>query len=338
MNRVVAMTRLFPNLYYSGAWRRLHEKIDGGNSVVFTYESECGRIVYPLVMRPIHVGIDDKEYCDIATPKGYSGPTVLYCGTSKERLLAAYEDAFEAFCRENNVVCEFVRFNPWLENQCDFASGYDLTRSGQVFGVDLTVDDVFRDEFTSRARRNIRKAKKVGVTLEFDYAGESVSEFHQLYQYTIRKNKISPYYHLSTTQLAQYFEALKGKIFIVNACFGKQVVSSVIFIEVGDFIHYSYAASDPRYGWLQANSLVIGEACEKGKADGRKVMDLGGANNERLARFKKGFSRKGTVFDIHIGRRIRNNPVYDAIVERMGYDENYFPAYRHSGWGQCPSP
>ena len=323
------MSALYSRLYYSQKWRELHEDIDAGRSMLFTHKDQNGKIVYPLVIRPIEMEIDNAKYYDIATPKGYSGPTILHSAENKKsNLLKAYKNSFALFCKKNNIVCEFVRFNPWLKNHEYFNDDYESTYLGQVFGMDLSVNDIFIDEITSRVRRNIRKAKKLGVELKYDFVGTSLNEFHKMYQYTIEKNNITEYYQLSIDQFKKYFKELMGRVFLLNAYFEGRVITSCLFTEDGEFIHYNYSASDPEFYYLQANSLIIYEACIKGKNDKKKLMDLGGANNDNLRKFKTGFSKKGTAFDCYIGKRIRDEVVYDKLVNKLGKHNNYFPEYR----------
>ncbi len=329
---MLMMSEPHSTLYYSQVWRELHEEIDGGKSMLFTHEDEHGKVVYPLVCRPVHVAVNHERYFDIATPKGYSGPTILSCAEGKEKeLLRTYKERFELFCERNNIVCEFVRFNPWLKNHEHFRDEYDVVRSGRVYGIDLTVGDVFTDEITSKTRNCIRKARKLGVEVHYDYEGESLPEFLRLYQWTVTKNNISQYYQFSKERLERYFNALKGKIFILNAYFEGQVVSSCMFILEGAFIHYNYSATNPEFYHSNANSLLLYEACEKGKRDGKQLMDLGGANNDALVTFKQGFSRKGTAFDCYVGKRVRNQQVYSQLVDMCGRNTKYFPEYRNVG-------
>ena len=320
----------FPKLYYSRPWRLLHEQRDGGVSDLFEYSDDNGAAVYPLVRRPINSYAQGSgALCDIVTPKGFSGPTVISHREGKQpQFLAAFSEAFDAYCTQHHVVCEYVKFNPWLQNHLLFQNEYDISPGGQVFGIDLTVPDIFMDEITSQKRRCIRKARKLGVELRVDYDGTSLKDFLALYEHTISKHQVSEYYRFELDQLKQYFALLKGQAFLMNAHFEGHMASSFLFVEAGDFIHYIYSGTDPAFYHLNAGSLIIYTASEDARKRGKRLMDLGAANDPELARFKKGFTRRETIFDYYVGRRIRDRQTYDGLVDEMGGCTPFFPAYR----------
>ena len=59
-------------------------------------------------------------------------------------------------------------------------------------------------------------------------------------------------------------------------------------------------------------------------------MDLGGATpGSGLEKFKSSMTKPDQILDCFVGKVIRNQKIYDALVEqRGGVHAGFFPAYR----------
>ncbi len=158
------------------------------------------------------------------------------------------------------------------------------------------------EEIAPRTRTKIRKAKKSGVEVEFDFQGKSLFEFERLYQMMAERNKIAEYYLFSREFLYESFSTLKGKQFIINGKFQGEYISSAIFLQYGDYMHYHLAANDPNHYSLNANSLILNEACNWGVTHGKKQLHLGGAFSEQLFQFKRQFTKNG-ICDYYVGKK-----------------------------------
>lgn len=64
-------------------------------------------------------------------------------------------------------------------------------------------------------------------------------------------------------------------------------IFAAMFVYHGDYLHYLFAANDPEYFHVAANSLILDEGCKWGVQHHKKEMHLGGASTEELFRFKK---------------------------------------------------
>lgn len=330
----MTLTRL-PDIYFLPEWGRYYEeKEQKGETKIFELKNEWGHVFYQFIVRPIPINADDTTYYDTITPYGFSGPIILHCSKGKkEELAAKFNEEFQKYCEENKIVTEYIRFNPWVQNLEDFKDFYSTRDHGSTLVIDLTVPDFFMDEFSSNARRQVRRAKKNDVEIEFDYTGFSIKEFHRLYNLMAKKNDIDEYYMFTEEFLHRSFKALEGRQFIVSAKHEGKYVSAALVLHYGDYIHYHLAANDPDYYHLAGNSLIMYEACRWGVENGKAAMHLGGAgSDENLFRFKKAFTRTDTL-DLLVGKKIRNKEIYDMLVNYKKShggieNENYFPLYR----------
>ena len=94
------------DLYFDPNYARVYENIDG-RSETFHFKCPYGEMRNTFILRPVKWKLDGKSWYDIVTPYGYGGPLVIACNDIK-KLMAAYHEAFVAYCFENNIVCEFI--------------------------------------------------------------------------------------------------------------------------------------------------------------------------------------------------------------------------------------
>lgn len=324
----------FPDVYFLPEWGKFFEtKEEKGESVIFELKNETGHVFYQFILREIPIKNGKSKYYDIITPYGFSGPVILNClPGQKEELVKSFNEEFQRYCEKNHIITEYVRFNPWIRNINDFIDLYQLRNNGHTIFIDLSVADFFMEEFSAKARTQVRKAKKKNIEIEFDYNGSSTKEFHRLYEIMANKNKVeNEYYLFSEDFLRNSFNELGGKQFFINAIYEGKYISSSLVVHHGEYMHYHLTANDPEYYHLAANSLIVYEACCWGIENGKKEIHLGGGNNEVL-KFKKGFTRTQPL-DLLMGKKIRNRKIYEELVALKKSADDYlntdfFPLYR----------
>lgn len=319
-----------PDIYYLENWSKLYSEKECGTPERFEIEIETGKIIYPFIKRKIDIKINNKTYYDIVTVYGFNGPIIIGNVENRKQAVEIFNQKFQEYCKKNNIIAEYIRFSPWFKNYLDFGKIYNLKLNKQTIFIDLTVNDVFMDEISSKRRNCIRSAIKKGVTIEFDFEGNTVEDFHRLYQNTISKNNISEYYQLSIEFLKKHFEYLKGNVFIANAIFENKIISSSIFVYQDKQLHYLYSANDYEYTYLNGNSLILSEVANWGKTNGKEKFHLGGASvSEDLRKFKLSFT-KNEGLDYYVGSKIRQEEIYDELVKLTNNENNtYFPKYRN---------
>lgn len=323
----------YPDIYFLPEWGEVYQEHDGGQIARFIFQNNKGKVYYQFLKREIPGELDPGEYCDIVTPYGFSGPVILECDKGEEkRLVMDYDREFQMYCNEHKIVSEYIRFSPWIKNYEDFKEIYDLKYNNYTLFTDLTADDIFMDQFSSKIRNLIRKAIKNGVTIEFDNSGASVGRFIELYDRTAEKNDFSDYYRFRRKFLKKTFLKLMDLQFLVNAQYEGRTISSAIFLNYNNIIHYHLAANDPGYYSMNGNSLILHEVAKWGKSEGKETLHLGGAFSESLFAFKKQFT-KSKPFDYFVGKKIRDQKKYnDLIIQNQNQEKqlnlDYFPLYR----------
>ncbi len=319
-----------PDIYFESEWGELYAIKDNGTHQTFLLNSNNGQVYYSFVKRVIDIRVDGKLYFDIITPYGFSGPVIIDCNVNrKNALLEEFKIEFDKYCVINDIVTDSCRFNPWLKNHEDFTHMYELIPNYSTLGIDLSVGNIFTDEISSKKRNMIRKAKKLGVTIHFDFEGEKLETFLAIYEKTIVKHNISNYYRFTKDFLLDNFNILRGKIFLSYAEYEKNIISIAVFLIGDNYIHYHLAANDGSYSGVPASDALIYEVAEYSKNNGYKYLMLGGAGgNAAIQRHKMGFTKK-TEFPFYKGNRICNPKIYKKLLINCDkIDRTFFPSYR----------
>ncbi len=331
------MSNQWPDIYFDPQYCKLYEEIEHGTCEVFEYADETGRARNIFMKRPVPWLVDGKQYYDIVTPYGYGGPIVLEA-TDKAALIANYWKAWTAYCAEQGIVCEFVRFHPLLRNDVDFQAQYDAKMNRNTLAIDLE-DDFFMTQFSSKCRNTTRKAEKMGVTCEIDEDCRTIETFAEIYYKTMAKDNADDYYFFSMEYFKEMCEGLKGQLFIVNAKLEEQTIATSLFMVSEHFIHYHLSATDPAYYSYAANNLVLKVAAERGQEMGKKWLHLGGglssSEEDSLYKFKRAFAREErNLQQFWLGRAVYDQAIYDRLVDlrraegNFDEDSGFFPKYR----------
>ncbi len=325
----IMLTTLLSDIFFLPEWGKAYESHDGGENKVFEFVTDYGHVYYQFIMRPIPISLGDEPYYDTITPFGQSGPVIVSCAPGRRKeLAAAFEEKFQAYCTDHNIVSEYVRFNAWVKNAEDFKELYSIDDRGISMYIDLSVSDYFMEEFKSSTRQQVRRALKNNVEIEYDYTGATIEEVHRLYEIMAKRNNIPSHYQFSKELMAQSFSLLEGKQFIVYAIYEGHYISGALYLHHGDFLHYHLAANDPEFFHVAGNSLVLNEGCRWGVEHGKKQLHLGGATSDVLYRFKRGFT-KTEPLAILTGKKIRNETIYNLLAEySSGENPEHFPIYR----------
>lgn len=124
---------MLKDLYLEQREDYIYEIMEKGNLEVFEFCHLAGTVKHTFIKREIPVKIDGEIFYDLITPQTYGGPIIMDCSEdNKWELVDEFERAFQAYCEENNIICEFVRFDPILLNAVDFVCCYEVECIGEA--------------------------------------------------------------------------------------------------------------------------------------------------------------------------------------------------------------
>ncbi|MCD2136474.1 GNAT family N-acetyltransferase [Salinicoccus halitifaciens] len=322
------------DIYFTKDYVKVNELIENGEGKFFEIKSKYGHVTHSAIKREIHTTLDGVKYYDLISPYGYGGP-VIHESTNKEKLISEFEDCFSIYCANNNIVSEFIRFHPIFQNQEDFSGIYDTMYLRQTVGTDFKrFEDTFQNEFSRTARTKIRKRLRDDrFSFHIDRGFKNVESFIDIYNLTMERHNATQFYYFSR----EYFHALKDRfgedLLTISVKFEDKVIAMGLYMLSGDVIHDHLNGTDPDYLEHSPAYLLKYASMKWGVENGYSLIHYGGgvsnAEDDPVLHFKRRFS-KHTEFKFHIGKKIWNQEVYNALCDKRGLDKNreYFPAYR----------
>ena len=322
------------DIYFEKDYGKLYEEIEGGTCEVFEYHSSNGTIRHMFIKREIPIRLGDITYYDLITPYGYGGPLVLNCVTGrKDELVREFGTAFEQYCRDNNIVSEFVRFHPLIRNAVDFGSCYEVSLIRHTVGTNMSYQDPFMDEFSKGARKSIRRALRAGVDYKVTEKPDDIGYFKEIYYATMDRNEASDYYYFDDKYFDACLDSFRDNIILVDAMYQSKIIASGFYFVYGDIIHAHLSGTMTEYISLSPAYVIKYATMLWAKENGIKLIHYGGGTSnsvqDPLYRFKKQFG-KNTEFKFCVGKKIWDETVYDHLCLARGIEEemDFFPAYR----------
>jgi len=316
------------SIYRDARWYELQALKEDGTPECYSFQDEQGSMVYEFIKREAGI-VNNQKYYDLVTTRGMGGPIVEATENELKSFIQKTQIYFQEYCKQEHIIAEYVKFDPWIKNADQFQSYYIVEHHGNTYGNDLT-HDFYQSEYHTNARARIKKAVDSGVEVRFDHCGETISKFLELYQYTKNKYHVSQFYDIDQSFVEAYFDKLEGKVCIANAIWNKQTISSVLVVFGKDIAHYHFLGNDPKYRELQANTLLTYECAKLARSLGKKIFDLGGSVlGSGVEDFKKKFVREQNKYPYYIGKCIRNEEIYQILVnEKKERRPGFFPEYR----------
>lgn len=271
--------------------------------------------------------IDKGTWFDLITPYGYGG-WVLEGNGDKVKL----DNTYSEFCRKQNIVCEFVRFHPMLDNAHRMEQMYDVIYLGHTIAMDLTDADTIWTNIISKNRNMIRKAEKNGIEIVHGRELESFAAFKKMYDDTMSKDQAEAYYFFGE----QFYESVRSDLLdhaqVFTAIYEGQPIAAAIMIYANGRLNYHLSGSDITYRSLAPTNLLLYKAALWGSENGMKTFHLGGgigSHEDNLYKFKRAFYR-GEPRQFAIGKKKFMPDVYEKLNDlRAGAPvSSFFPEYR----------
>ncbi len=304
------------DIYYTPEYYSLYENYGDGEAKCFIFEKSGEIALYPFLKNPIttlgyHL---DKEYYDIQGAYGYNG---VIASTDDSEFIASFWNEFNSYCQENNIIAEFMRFHPILNNQRLASSEMKTFFSRHTVYLDLklSLDEIWMQQFSSKNRNMIRKAEKEGVSvIECD----DYEVFRKLYDRTMTDLSAENYYFFPQKYYDEYKTAFKNNSLLCFAVLDSKVIAGSMFMFSHDYAHYHLSARDRNYSKYAANNLILWHGIQRARERGCRWFHFGGGTtgeeNDSLLMFKESFSKNKAEF--WIGKHIRNHEIYNIIISQ----------------------
>ena len=322
------------DIYFNENYGKLYEKIEKGKSEIFKFENEDGAISNQFIIREIPEKIDGITYYDIITPYGYGGPIIERVNGDKKKLLEEYEKSFSKYCENNNIVSDFVRFHPIINNAEDFKDIYEVCYIRNTLGTNLKIsDDPISDEFSKSCRKTIRQVLKKGITFNVIEDVKDFEEFKRIYYLNMDRKKATDYYYFNDEYFNLMDKYFHKNLIQMQAIYNNKVIAEGLYFVYNKTIHAHLSGTDTEYLYLSPAYILKYGTAIWGKQHGYELIHYGGgtsnSEDDPLYIFKKKFSQN-TEFKFYIGKKIWNSKIYDELCQKSDIKicDDFFPAYR----------
>ncbi|MDN7244593.1 GNAT family N-acetyltransferase [Planococcus shenhongbingii] len=326
------------DLYFDLNYGKLYEAVESGVCEIFEFENNLGKVRHLFLKRKIPNLINGIQYYDLATPYGYGGPLMIeVLEENKNVVEEKFEEAFQNYCQQNNVVSEFVRFHPLFLNAQDFTKIYDVQHRRYTTGTNLQAhEDPVQAEFSKSTRRNIRNAIKAGVTVDISVNPKDLKNFQEVYYSTMKRNNADSIYYFNNQYFSDCLKLLGKHVVLTEVNYGSRTIGMGLSFIYNKSIHTHLSGTLEEYHHLSPAYLLQYALVVWGKENGYHLIHDGGGRTsdpqDKLFLFKKQFG-KNTIFDYFVGHKIWNKEIYEELCKATIASEetDFFPAYRTVG-------
>lgn len=306
-------------------------------------------IVYPFFQRRIsslpflHSPERWNPYSDIVSPYGYGGPLAQLAEDDEEergRIWSEFLDAFHGYCLEHNIVSEFARLHPFLQNHRQFSLSDGLDPRGKVVTVDLSQSDeeIWRG-FTKENRKKIVRAQANGLRVKEANEPADVQQFAELYLLNMQRLQARDWYMFPETWLSELHARFLEHLTLFFVYEGQRLVAGGSVFHMNGLVGNFLSATAEDCGQFSPNNLLFYEIIRWAKRRGYRWYNMGGGyrNNDGVMRFKLNFSQH--TEDFHTYQKVHLPQAYEALVQEWRQalsatiemeDSKYFPLYRMS--------
>lgn len=301
------LPRNLQDIYFTSQYHQFVKN----EAYMFVYESKDDKIgIYPFIKRPIYyMGINGR-YSDIETVYGYSGPLV---NSTDGEFNKEFEAAFLQYCKDDNIVAEFVRFHPLIKNETIFTDNIKVLHNRKTVALDLTaeIDYIWMNQISTQNRNVIRKCIKNNLKV---VKSDDYKEFISIYLETMEKVGADEFYSFD----ADYFHKMKEdkSCTLLAVMQEDRMIAAAVFMGYGDYFHYHLSGSRRDALKLSPNNILLWEAIKYAKEQGYKRMHFGGgltdSMEDNLFKFKSRFSKE--YIDFYIGKRVHNDELYHKLI------------------------
>ncbi|NRD76319.1 peptidoglycan bridge formation glycyltransferase FemA/FemB family protein [Bacillus sp. BRMEA1] len=331
------------DIFYRHAYSNVYQSMGDGDPHLFYYEDEQGnKLCYVFFKRKLNglpflaEGVDRDLY-DIITPSyGYGGP--IY-DVEEKQLIKNFRKEFDEYCQKENIISEFIRFHPVLQNNKHMEESIDVSYDRETVFIDLTKseEDILK-QYQAKHRGKVNKAIKNQLefrTFRNEQAYERVEDFYQLYKETMDKLNASEYSYFSTEYIKGLLSGFYDQSIIGAVFYEDQMIAATLCLYEDGVLHYHLACSQKQYLNLGCNTFLLHNAALWGKQNGCHTFHLGSGHvgRDSLFQFKYRFNPDG-LLHFNIGKKIHNPFQYKFLLEQwekyyeQEAQENFFPAYR----------
>lgn len=323
----------YHDVYYLSGYVKAFQIHGDGQPLLFYYEDADVRGINVVMKRDIaeepffRDKISPGTRFDFISPYGYGGWLLEGSGDS-----APLFTAYEAWCADHNIVSEFVRYHPVLNNADATRPFYDVVMLGNTISLELSSQEVIWANLTSKNRNMVRKAQKSGVKIHRGQFPDIYKTFRKIYNLTMDSDNAKPYYYFAEEFYDSICNDLPEEAQVFWAEYEGNIIAASIMLSVNGKMNYHLSGSLREYQHMAPTNLLLYKAALWGCRNGCRSLHLGGgvgSKEDSLFKFKSSFNRSKRL-QFAIGKKVFLPDVYQELTTMKNPEDSggFFPGYR----------
>jgi len=325
------------DVYFESGYVLLWQRRGDGRAYGAIGTEPGATVLYPFLARELRdvpsLGDAADGLLDLTTAYGYGG--ILADLSSDETApLERFRAALGAWCEEQGVVSEFLRFHPFLDTHRRLRPLLEVVDVSETVICDLAPEpEQLLASMDPAHRRGLRKAQRAGLVVRPEIGDEAYDRFRELYTETMTRREALASYFFDEAYFRDFRRLLGDRQSLLGVFLGDEMVAGGLMMRSQRWAHYHLGGSSALHLDLRPNNILFYEAMLWARRHGAEALHLGGGyrKDDELLRFKRGFGAGRGTFAI--GRAVHRRPDYERLTalhrERVGPTvEGYFPAYR----------
>lgn len=281
------------------------------------------------------------EIFDVISPYGYSGMILSQEAIEAPTFIqSALKEIIKAF-KAKNICSAFFRLHPILSSQyIEQLDSSIATPDGVTVSVDLLQSESKIWAHTRKGHQStINKCKRLGLQARIVPYSDSMEVFTSIYTETMNRVSATQSYYFNQ----DYFEDLLNLGDKLHCCIVEntdQIVAASLFFECCGIVQAHLGGTRTAFMSQSPFSLLLHHMRLWAKERGNEFLHLGGgvggSQEDRLFKFKSGFSRQ--QHDFYTLRLIINPEAYSELLQHRAQaidvpveqlqQSTFFPAYR----------
>ena len=295
----------------------------------FVYKSKENIFFYPFIKR----NILNTNYYDSITPYGYGGPIIKF--NDKNFLIEAL-NSYSSYLKENNIICEQIKFHPLLKNYKIFQE----IKTHKIYSAckTVTVDCQLKPEFMwsniykKSNKEKIKKIQKKNAKVFFSKDIKAMLKFTEIYNENLKSINAEKKYFFDLNYFNSISNNLNQNFFIAHLEIEGEILASQIVIYGTNFGHTHLQGTSPKGKKLGVTNLLKHEVIMRAKKLNLQYLNFGGGRtndkDDSLLQFKSGFS--STFSEFYLGEKIYRNDLYQELTNNL--EKKKFFSYRNDNF------
>lgn len=280
---------------------------------------------------------EEAGWWDLTTPYGYGG---AYTWGDESLEGRDFLEQLESWARGARVVTGFLRLSLFEDQRLEIPGPRVERMTNVVRSLDLD-DEALWSDYAHKVRKNVKRARKHELVVEFDETGAGLDDFLQIYLGTMKRREAANSFYFERRFFERVIEELPGSFVFVHVRAPDRRVVSTELVLLSARTAYSFLGGTREEAFaMRPNDLLKHETIRWLRESGRDAFVLGGGYgaDDGIYRYKKAFAPHGDrVFSTQ--SLVLDRSGFDRLMttrERWENDqgrpwspaEGFFPPYR----------